>query len=121
MFSHPVTYLFRREVPILGTVKSSHPALNSHAFVCAGCGDVWARVVSQTSKHFVVTASPCELHSPSSVQDWSRLPGSILKTAMPAEFISVLDAAIALDKVPEAVLAREVRVHLAYFERTRNG
>jgi hypothetical protein len=39
---------------------------------------------------------------------------------MPAEFISVLDAAIALDQVPEAVLAREVRVHLAYFERTQN-
>lgn len=121
MHQHLATYFFGRQVFGPYPIQSSWPVLSSHVYVCARCADVWCRIVSSSDPTFIVHVAPCVNHLPAGVQDWSHVPGSILKTAMSADFISVLDKAIALDSLPEPVLAREAQVHLAHFERTHHG
>lgn len=86
---------------------------HSFTFVCPSCGELWARIVVQgpADPYWQVLPASCEQHVPEGVQEWGRVPGSILdRLGVHKSQLSVLAWPQALEHLPAAVLRREVEL-----------
>lgn len=99
------TYLIEGE--ILGIIEAP-PLAQPHAFFCKTCGRIWATI--ETQGIWKVVSAPCEQHSSIGVEDWNRIPGSILERDPPVQ-----DSLRALAHIPPRVLSRELSLHLAEY------
>ena len=90
---------------------------HSFAYFCGTCGEVWARIIANPSA-WEVRQVPCELHRPSSVQDWSATPGSILTAFIHKNMTAVTGWAAALELLPPEIIQREFNLHLTRFEKS---
>lgn len=90
-------------------------AVDSIAYFCSTCGDVWGRIVAGSAWH--IQQVPCEQHRPRGVFDWSTISGSILNGMEQKVFVGRWAWAATLDVMPKEVLLRELEVHINYIER----
>ena len=109
--AHPVKARYFVGSAFLGDSHFDNPNCLpfSEALFCSTCGDVWARIAVEGSA-FVVRSVPCERHHAAVGMDYNTVPGSLLHSGLTADKISVMYWASALEVLPPAVLAREIRI-----------
>ena len=91
------------------------PGSDSAVFVCAHCGEAWARVSVPGSSQWLVESVPCEGHRPAGVADSFRISGSILP--IQSEWAGPQYGATMLENLPPELVRREFLIHLAHVER----
>lgn len=103
---------------LLGTSQFNTPNClpYSEALFCTTCGDLWGRAAVDGSG-WLVRSVLCEKHAPTSIPDWSAVPGSFLQNSLRASETSVMFWATVLEHLPQAVLARELGIAIRHFER----
>ena len=88
-----------------------------HAFFCQVCGEIWGSIiVNDPYATWRMNVVPCASHRPTSVEDWTTVPGSILHYGLNKQIAAVHDLARTLDYIPDAVVKREFEVHLANYD-----
>lgn len=109
------------EGQFLGQSEFDCPNLpHSLAYFCATCGEIWGRIHCTTpnhSAHWDTVICPCTRHSPASVQDWSKIPGTVTDAFLTVPLLSTMWHGRALENLPPPVLKREFLLLLSYFEK----
>jgi hypothetical protein len=87
--------------------------LNSLAWFCESCGNTWARAVVEGAT-WSVEYNRCEPCGRAGAWD-TRYPGSLLRQWFFTEaYLMERNLAMSLEALPDAVLAREVRIAFAH-------
>lgn len=114
------TALYIVQGQFMGEAQFASPVRpHSFTFVCPTCGELWARIAvsGPGEPYWRVTPVSCENHSPEGVQEWGRVPGSILdRLGIRQTELSRLSAAQAIDNLPPALLAREIELGCRWHE-----
>jgi len=85
--------------------------LNSLAWFCEGCGEVWARAVVEGAT-WAIELNRCESCGPAGTWD-SRVAGSVLRQWYPsADYLMGRNQACAVENLPRELLGREMRLSL---------
>lgn len=93
-------------------------AVDSLAYFCPVCGDIWARIVASHRWHILTWC--CINHSPQGVAEWGRVSGSMLNVMNSKEFVGRWAWASCIEYLPPAILHRELMVHINHVERKYN-
>lgn len=100
--------------PALASSIESQFAPSSQIFICATCGEPWAKVFIE-GQTWRVTSAPCRQHSWQGVQDFERIPGSILSRLVSKDFVGSGDWGIVIEHLPPALLQRELSLYIEHF------
>lgn len=93
----------------LGEVEVPHA--RSHAFFCATCGEIWARIVTPEGPTWC-NCAPCASHSAALACESADFPGTLLGIFDRAALAPRLDWVRTLDYLPPDALQREFLLHL---------
>jgi hypothetical protein len=97
----------------------SHIYPHSVVYVCPTCGEAWGRIFISggESQYWEMEPTPCEKHQPSGVQDWGRVPGSlIVGTEISKRDMRVTAWGRAIEHLPEGLLKREFDLNANWYE-----
>lgn len=90
-------------------VPAGSPSL---AYICATCGEVWARISVEPAVRWAVIHRACPRHAPAFVLEWAYPPGSL---SIPAAWH--FEAPVgAMRGWPAGLLRRELEIYLDYFD-----
>lgn len=92
----------------------------SQAFVCSTCGEMWARVFVEGAS-WLINAVPCAKHTWKGVQDFNRVPGSILHVMQHKALVGTGEWAIVIENLPPVLFRRELRLYLNHFEQEQRN
>ena len=101
---------------LMGVVDVPSLVYESHAFFCASCGDIWARIIVDGRLSYCHQV-PCENHLPQFAAEWTDVPGSLIRY-LPQ--VPVMDWARDIQVLPIGVLHWEFKVHNAALQRQQH-
>lgn len=84
---------------------------DSVAFFCATCGEIWGRVVVDSSL-WTVHQRACPKHARTGVQDWRGISGSFLADNPTSSDNSIAAWACTLENMPEEMLHYEFELSM---------
>ncbi len=95
------------------TVERGSEPLNSLAWFCEGCGEVWGRAVVEGGT-WAVEHNRCQACGPAGSWD-PRCPGSLLRHPhFTRDYLMPRNYAMALESLPRPLLERELQLALKY-------
>ena len=109
-----ITYLISDKYIASAELRESY-AVDSIAYFCPTCGDVWGRIVA--GAYWQLLTVPCEQHVPACVASWYKIPGSILIPMERKDAVGRWGWGAVLEVLPAAVLQRELLIHINHVER----
>ncbi len=73
------------------------------------------------AREWLVENVPCERHLPQGLQDYNRVPGSLLNGFLEKKYVGSFQWAGCVEHMPRRVLERELALELVDFDKRYEG